>query len=326
MSSLILYLGLMLVGYLLANKLPVNPKRFHFLPKLMMFTVYVLLLLMGLRMGVNEQIISNLGIIGLQAFIITLFCLIGSIIAVYVLRVAFKMNRFGYAKEHTTKEVQSPVDTSTPDSQLKSTFIILILVAMGMLIGHFIITAYFPDSLTSFNNFTGEVLHILLCMIVFVVGFDLGLSGNIVESIQLAGIKILIFPIAAILGTLLFGAAAGLVLGFSFKEGLVISAGFGWYSYAPNVILAAGEEYVIISAVSFMHNVIREIAGIILIPVVSKKIGYIEATALPGVSATDICIPLIERYCQPDTVIYSFITGIFMCIATSVLVPLLMSI
>ena len=75
-----------------------------------------------------------------------------------------------------------------------------------------------------------------------------------------------------------------------------------------------------------MHNVIREVTGIILIPVAAKKIGYLEAASIPGIAAMDVCIPIVSRSCRSDTVIYSFAIGVIMCMVTSVGVPLFMGV
>ena len=75
-----------------------------------------------------------------------------------------------------------------------------------------------------------------------------------------------------------------------------------------------------------MHNVIREVSGIILIPVAAKKIGYLEAASIPGIAAMDVCVPIVARACRPDTVIYSFSIGLIMCVVTSVGVPLAMGV
>ena len=80
------------------------------------------------------------------------------------------------------------------------------------------------------------------------------------------------------------------------------------------------------SGVSFMHNVIREVSGIVLIPRLAKKIGYLEMTGIPGVAAMDVCMPIVERSCRHDTVVYSFAVGLLMCIVTSLLVPLAMGV
>ena len=84
--------------------------------------------------------------------------------------------------------------------------------------------------------------------------------------------------------------------------------------------------HLIAGTVAFVHNVIRETASIILIPLCAKRIGYLEATAMPGISAMDICMPIIERSCREDTIIYAFLTGIFMNITASIGVPVIMGI
>ena len=117
-----------------------------------------------------------------------------------------------------------------------------------------------------------------------------------------------------------------MIFGFSVKEGMAICAGFGWYSYAPAVISAAGAQYAVASAVSFMHNVIRETMGIIFIPILSKKIGYLESIGIPGIGTMDVCMPIVERSCREDTVVYGFVSGFIICIFTSVFVPLIMGV
>lgn len=153
-------------------------------------------------------------------------------------------------------------------------------------------------------------------------GFQVMYAANI----KAVGARAFTFPFAAVLGSLVFGVISGLFFGFSVKEGIAISAGFGWYTYAPNIITGAGAQYTVAGAVSFMHNVIRETSGLVLIPLLARKFGYIEAAGVPGVAAMDVCMPIVERACRADTVVYSFAIGLVMCVATSVLVPLVMGI
>ena len=160
----------------------------------------------------------------------------------------------------------------------------------------------------------------------FFVGLELGGSKTVIESIRKAGYRVILFPIATMIGTMIAGVAACLVMGFSLREGSAICIGFGWYTYAPIVIASAGQQYMIASAVSFMHNVIREVTGIIFIPLVAKKIGYMESTGVPGIAAMDVCLPIVERSCGPNMVVYAFATGLIMCIVTSLGVPLIMGV
>ncbi len=379
MQYVILYLGMLFLGYFVASRLRARAEKFGFLSGVLMVIVYVLVFIMGLRMGINEQVTSNLGSIGLQALALTICCIAGSMLAVFGARKIMKMDRYGNTEQMrreaelqveavdvgTAKSTMTTYEVATGsemepepagvsmksemsesgkntdkrqvadanfdkkqdsdgNSDIKSTIYILALVVIGMLAGYFFIADFSADRLQQFDAISGNLLTIFLCLLLFTVGFDMGLTGTVAKSMRGVGLRVLVFPFATIAGTLVFGAACSMVMGFSLKEGLAMSAGFGWYTYAPTVIADAGSQYMIASAVSFMHNVLREVSGIVLIPVLAKQFGYIESTAVPGVAAADVCVPIVERSCRQDTVVYTVIMGIVLTIATSVLVPLFM--
>lgn len=48
--------------------------------RLVTFAIYILLLLLGISVGINKTIISNLGTLGLQALIVTLGAVGGSVL------------------------------------------------------------------------------------------------------------------------------------------------------------------------------------------------------------------------------------------------------
>jgi uncharacterized membrane protein YbjE (DUF340 family) len=59
------------------------PKKFMpWVGRFMTGGIMVLLFLMGAQLGMNEDLVSSLGTMGLQAFIITVASIIGSIVAV----------------------------------------------------------------------------------------------------------------------------------------------------------------------------------------------------------------------------------------------------
>ena len=358
MKLLLLYWGFLIAGYIAGSRLRCQAARFAFVPGATMGAVYILVLIMGLRMGVNQQVTSNLGSIGFQALVMTVFTVAGTMLAIFGTRKLLKIDRYGSPVEKgpgpTASALANPAEQAAASAEsaesasaltgdadqtaaqsggpeaeaspigMKSTLIILALVVLGMLGGYFIIVGMLPQILPAFDLISDKGLVVFLCILLGLVGLDLGLSGNVVANIKSVGVKALAFPFAAVGGTLILGVVSGFFFGFSVREGIAISAGFGWYTYAPAVISAAGPEYAIAGAVSFMYNVIRETAGIILIPVAARKIGYLEATGIPGVAAMDVCMPIVERSCRQDTVVYSFAVGLLMCLTTSLLVPLVM--
>lgn len=332
MKLLALYWSFLVIGYIFAWKTARKGKSFPWVATAMLGTVYGLCFIMGLRMGSNEQVIANLGTIGLMSLVITICCIVGSMGAIFLTRKIFGMDRKGrfiadlreVSGEQPAEALQQTDDQEGMD--LKSTFIILGLVAGGMLIGAFFILGRAPRTMTLFDVATNDTLIVLLCILMFFVGLDLGGSEEVIRSVRRAGLRVLAFPIATMIGTMVAGVAACLLMGLTLKEGSAICIGFGWYSYAPIVIASAGQQYMIASAISFMHNVIREVTGIIFIPLVAKKIGYMESTGVPGIAAMDVCLPIVERSCGPNAVVYAFATGVIMCIVTSLGVPLIMGV
>ena len=194
---------------------------------------------------------------------------------------------------------------------------ILISVTLGILVGYFVINGNFEYEV--YSAAVNKIIVVGLCIMLFFVGFDMGAEGNILENIKSAGVKILVFPFAAMLGTLIGTALTGIAAGLSLREGLAVGAGFGWYSLAPVLLMQYSSE---LSALSFLHNVMREMLGILFIPLVAKKVGYIETTALAGAAAMDTCLPIVERCTNGNIVIYSFITGVIMSTSVPILVPL----
>ncbi len=349
MKLLLIYWAFLILGYAAASWIRrKSPREFTRLPALMMVTIYGLCFVMGLRMGVNEQVTSNLGVIGLKALVITIFCVAGSMLAIFAARKLLGMDRYGTVKgkavELVAETAAEPVagEIETPEAQtdagpsgeeadsssmdIRSTIILLSVVAAGMVIGAFILAPRGEAFLDWFDDRSNLTMVVLLCGLMLLVGFDMGHSGMVVEYLKAAGLRVMVFPLAAMVGTMVFGIGACLILGLTLRESAAIPLGFGWYSYAPIVIAEAGQQFMVASAISFMHNVIREVSGIIFIPLAAKKIGYLEATGIPGIAAMDICMPIVARSCRGDTVIYSFAIGFIMCIVTSIGVPLVMGV
>ena len=330
MKLLVLYWSFLAIGYFLSFRMSKRGIVFSWIQSAMMVSIYFLCFIIGLRMGVNDQVTSNLGTIGIMSVVITIFCIAGSMGAIFLMRKIFHMDRYGNVldrKNRLDNKTDNEGDASVNGDNkldLKSTFIILVDVVAGMILGAKFIAG--SSILIQFDNTSYYALIVILCVLLFFVGFDLGSSGTLLPSLKSIGFKIIGFPLAAVTGTMVIGTITCVVMGFSIREGLAICLGFGWYSYAPIVIAGAGQQYMVASAVSFMHNVIRETTGIIFIPVLAKKIGYLEATGVPGVAAMDVCMPIIERSTRPDTVLYSFATGLLMCMVTSIGVTLIMGV
>ncbi len=325
MAYVLLYLTCMIICYFVASKLRNHREILSKIINVVtLASVFMLVLMMGMRMGSNEEIIASLGTIGLQAFIFTIVVVIGGVFSVMAARKLLGIDKLGrlkaQAKGHDEiAESEAEADTEEGGgSAALMTWLIIIAVVLGLLFGYFYLRVNVAD-IDGFNDKVGNVMTLGLCIMIGSIGFDMGLSGTVIAQVKHIGFRVLIFPAAVIVGTAVSSVIISFFLPLSVRECIAIGFGFGWYTFAPVAISSAG--YVMAGAVSFMHNVFRETFGIILLPILAKKIGYIEACSLPGVAAGDMGLSLVEKALRPDIVVYSFAIGM----SESILIPLLVT-
>lgn len=192
---------------------------------------------------------------------------------------------------------------------------IIISVVAGLLFGFFLA----PDVLV---DYAGLIINIALVFLVFTVGIDLGMQDNLWAGIKHEGFGVFLIPIAIIIGSLTAGTLTAIFLPYTPGEMLAVSAGLGWYSLVPAMLMDYSNE---LSAVSFLHNVLRELSAVMIIPIVAKKVGWLETISLPGAASMDVCLPLIERFTGPKIAIYSFVSGAVLSIAIPFMVTAIMN-
>lgn len=193
------------------------------------------------------------------------------------------------------------------------TVLIIGAVVVGMAAGRLIV----PQA---FGLYTSTITSVGLCLILFLVGVDMGRQGGVLQEIKEAGLRVLLIPFAVVVGTLGGAAVAGCILPLTIQDTLAASAGFGWYSLAPMLL---AEYSPTISAIAFLSNVMREVSAIILIPIVAKRIGFLECVSLPGAAAMDTLLPVVVSATHQRIAIYSLTSGVILSILVPIVIPLI---
>jgi uncharacterized membrane protein YbjE (DUF340 family) len=86
---------LMLAGILIGFAINRLPKVIRATDKLISWAIYLLLFLLGISVGLNKTIIQNLDKIGLQAAMITLGAITGSVFCLWIIyRLYFQKEQF----------------------------------------------------------------------------------------------------------------------------------------------------------------------------------------------------------------------------------------
>lgn len=326
MADIILYIGIIIVSGIVGSKIRAYKDRLGWTSKVQTCAIVMLVVLMGSRMGSNEEVIYNLGTIGLAALVMTLAMMGGSLICLFLARKALGFTKDAkIAALHSSELEAEALDEAEEEKQgvNKMTLIILCSVIVGMALGYLVARPIFGENIAEFDSAASLGIKIGLCILMVFVGLDLGLEGTVLTMIKEAGWRIMVFPVACIIGTLISAGLCGFLFKLSLPESLAIGAGFGWYSLAPGIIMEAG--YLTASAISFLHNVMREIFSILLLPIIAEKVGCIEAACVPGAPAMDVCLPIINRATKGKAVTYGFITGVIMSFLVPIMVPIMIA-
>lgn len=348
MGVLVLYLSIVVIGYFIGASLRKRNIVLKYAGKIQTLALIALVFLMGSRIGAEDEIVRSLDTIGLKALLITLMIIAGTVITAFVARKLLGFDKKGLLRRKgtgsgavtrteactdaagdapkETLQIANLEDALKPDPGLEGELdsdtgsdhtmllCIFVPVAIGILSGFL----FLPDW---FIGIAGTLIVVGLCILLFFVGLDLGTEGTIIENFKSAGWRVTVFPFVMITGTYLGALAASLIMPLSAKDALCVASGFGWYTLAPAML---AEYSIEVSAISFMHNVMRELLGILLLPFVAKRVGYIESTGLVGAGSMDVCLPIIVRTTSGNMAVYAFIIGVVLSIAVPVMVSFMM--
>lgn len=84
--SLILYLGALIIGGLIGNKMEVNKNTEKILGTAQSLCLLFLLFLMGLKIGLDRDIINSFLNLGVKAIFISIFTISFSILGIFLIR------------------------------------------------------------------------------------------------------------------------------------------------------------------------------------------------------------------------------------------------
>ena len=189
---------------------------------------------------------------------------------------------------------------------------ILIALVLGIVSGLFIM----PDAI--YEN-TGLLLDIGLCLLLFFVGIDLGSNKDIFKNLKNVGFKILIVPFATIAGSLVGGIVCSFIFKINLFGSLAIASGLSWYTLSAIIITPISSE---LGTVAFLSNVFREVMAFIAIPFIAKHIGYLETIAAGAAISMDTGLPMVTKNTNQEVAVISFISGVILSLAVTVLVPI----
>ena len=173
-------------------------------------------------------------------------------------------------------------------------------------------------------GFSGEIkldahyisLYILYALMLQ-VGISIGSNKNLKQIVRQIRLKMLVIPLATIIGTLLFSALASLLLSrWSVFECMAVGSGFAYYSLSsilitqfkePSIGLQLATE---LGTIALLSNIIREMMALLGSPLIEKYFGKLAPISAAGVHSMDVVLPAITRYSGKEMIPVAILHGI----------------
>lgn len=167
----------------------------------------------------------------------------------------------------------------------------------------------------------------MLYALMFQVGVSIGCNRELKELIKSIRLKMLLVPVATIIGTLLFSAFAGFIISrWSVFDCMAIGSGFAYYSLSsilitqfkePSIGLQLATE---LGTIALLTNIFREMMALLGTPLIRKYFGPFAPVSAAGVNSIDVLLPSIIRYSGKEMIPVAIFHGILLDLCVPVFV------
>lgn len=187
----------------------------------------------------------------------------------------------------------------------------------GLLFGYLFLDTGVKDTLDL-------ILMSALDVMIFIAGIEIGSNRGILKRIcnVHSALLALAIPLAVACGSICGALLLGHIAGLSAYDSLLVGGGLGWYSFSSVVISAMYSTE--IGTVAFLANMMREISGFFLIPLLVRVHKFL-ALAPSGAATMDSGLPVVIKYTNLHIGMYSFINGLVLTLIVPVLISWLLS-
>ena len=138
----------------------------------------------------------------------------------------------------------------------------------------------------------GDLTFYALCALLFFVGLGVGNDKSIVSKFKSLDVRMALLPVGTIIGTFAGALAASLILSSrSATDCLAVGSGFGYYSLSS--IFITGYRGAELGTIALLSNIIREMATLLLAPLLARFCGPLAPISAGGVTSMDTTLPII---------------------------------
>jgi len=200
---------------------------------------------------------------------------------------------------------------------MRGSLIIVGFFICGILGGLF---SFIPEFLQD-SKLSSYVLYGLM----FFVGINIGSDKNSWKIIKKVKFKIILVPLSVIIGTFIGVSMFSIfVREISLRDALAIGSGFGYYSLSSIFISKIAGS--VLGVVALMSNIMREIATLLLTPLLLKYFGKLAPIAAGGATSMDTTLPIITKFTGAEYAIIAVFSGTVLTIIVPFLVTFILTV
>ena len=192
---------------------------------------------------------------------------------------------------------------------MKGSLLVVACFVLGCLLGW---TGWLPTFLQE-HDLSVYVLYLLM----FQVGLSIGSDSKLKQILRSLRPKLLLVPLATIMGTLTFTALVSVLLSrWGVFDCLAVGSGFAYYSLSSILITQLKEPTLgaqlaaELGTIALIANILRELFALLGAPLFVRYFGRLAPICAGGATTMDTTLPIITRYCGNELVFVSIFHGI----------------
>lgn len=194
---------------------------------------------------------------------------------------------------------------------MKNSIFVLLVLGIGVILG---LSLPIPNALLD-KSLSTYILYALMLQ----VGISLGCSDSLKKLIRNFDFRLLLIPLSTIVGTLIFSAAASLILTkWTAADCMAVGSGFAYYSLSSLLITQLKEASVGIQiaselgTIALLTNIFRELMSLLGAPWFRKYFGTLAPVSAAGVNSMDVVLPTITRFSGQEMIPVAILHGILL--------------
>lgn len=255
--------------------------------------VWLLLFMLGVELGTDENVIRNIGALGLEALFFALAAVLGSVL--------LALGLWKLSKNEKTPDCRSAQPSGSMLNAFKGSAVIVGFFIVGIGAGLLLRGSDFAGLLE-------RASFVVLCCLMFSVGISVGNDGETLSKFRHISPLFALLPLCTIVGSLL-GSALCIFLfdNRSLTDCLALGSGLGYYSLSSILITEA--KGVELGTVALISNIIRELITLVGAPFLRRFFGPLAPIASGGATTADTTLPVISSTSGKDFVVVSLFHG-----------------